>query len=122
MTYEYLCTACGHQWEEEQSITAAPLQKCPACKKNKAQRQVSGGAGFVLKGGGWYADLYSSAKPSSNKGDGESSKSESGAKGETGAKSDTSTKTESTKKSEPKTSGSGGASAAPGKSSGASGA
>jgi putative FmdB family regulatory protein len=63
MTYEYLCTACGHQWEADQSITAAPLKQCPACKKNKAQRQVSGGAGFVLKGGGWYADLYSSAKP-----------------------------------------------------------
>jgi putative FmdB family regulatory protein len=67
MTYEYLCTACGHQWEADQSITAAPLKQCPACKKNKAQRQVSGGAGFVLKGGGWYADLYSSAKPARDK-------------------------------------------------------
>jgi putative FmdB family regulatory protein len=63
MTYEYLCTACGYQWEAEQKITAAPLKRCPECKKDKAQRQVSGGAGFVLKGGGWYADLYSSAKP-----------------------------------------------------------
>lgn len=68
MTYEYLCTACGHQWEAEQKITAEPLKRCPACKKDKAQRQVSGGAGFVLKGGGWYADLYASAKPGAGSG------------------------------------------------------
>ena len=35
--------------------------------------QVSGGAGFILKGGGWYSDLYSSSKPKS--GDGGSSSS-----------------------------------------------
>jgi putative FmdB family regulatory protein len=67
MTYEYLCTACGHQWEAEQSISAKPLTACPKCKKQKAQRQISGGTGFVLKGSGWYADLYSSAKPDSKK-------------------------------------------------------
>ena len=60
MTYEYLCIACGHQWEAEQSISAAPLKKCPACSKSKAKRQVSGGMGFILKGGGWYADGYAS--------------------------------------------------------------
>jgi putative FmdB family regulatory protein len=60
MTYEYACTACGHVWEAEQSISAAPLTECPTCKQATAKRQVSGGAGFILKGGGWYADLYSS--------------------------------------------------------------
>jgi putative FmdB family regulatory protein len=67
MTYEYLCTACGHQWEADQSITAPALKDCPKCNKAKAQRQVSGGTGFVLKGGGWYADLYSSSKSSKSK-------------------------------------------------------
>jgi putative FmdB family regulatory protein len=61
MTYEYACTACGHAWEAEQSISAAPLTECPHCHQAHAKRQISGGAGFILKGGGWYADLYSSS-------------------------------------------------------------
>jgi len=61
MTYEYACTACGHAWEAQQSISAAPLTECPECHQATAKRQVSGGAGFILKGGGWYADLYSSS-------------------------------------------------------------
>jgi putative FmdB family regulatory protein len=64
MTYEYLCNACGHAWEVEQSISEAPLTTCPNCSKATAKRQVSGGAGFILKGGGWYSDLYSSTKKS----------------------------------------------------------
>jgi putative FmdB family regulatory protein len=67
MTYEYICTACGHQWEADQSIKDAALKDCPSCKKASAKRQVSGGTGFVLKGGGWYADLYSSSKGSEAK-------------------------------------------------------
>jgi len=61
MTYEYACTACGHAWEAEQPISASPLSECPHCHQATAKRQVSGGAGFILKGGGWYADLYSSS-------------------------------------------------------------
>ncbi len=60
MTYEYVCQACGHQWEAEQSIKDNPLKKCEACGEDKAKRLVSGGTGFLLKGGGWYADLYGS--------------------------------------------------------------
>jgi putative FmdB family regulatory protein len=62
MTYEYICTACGHAWEAEQKISEAPLRDCPKCAAQTAKRQVSGGAGFILKGSGWYADLYSSSK------------------------------------------------------------
>ena len=64
MTYEYACAECGHQWEAEQSIKDAPIKKCVACGKEKAKRLVSGGTGFLLKGGGWYADLYSSSSKS----------------------------------------------------------
>lgn len=60
MTYEYLCSECQHAWEEEQSISAPPTEKCPHCGKLSAKRQVSGGVGFILKGGGWYADGYGS--------------------------------------------------------------
>lgn len=93
MTYEYLCTDCGHQWEADQSITAAPLKDCPKCKKAKAQRQVSGGTGFVLKGGGWYADLYGSTKPAAKDSSSSSESSKSESKSE-------STKAESSKKSD----------------------
>jgi putative FmdB family regulatory protein len=72
MTYEYLCTACGHAWEAEQSISEAPLKTCPSCHADAAKRQVSGGAGFILKGGGWYADLYSSSKSEKKAGSAES--------------------------------------------------
>lgn len=70
MTYEYVCTACQHEWEASQPISDPPLKECPKCGAQTAKRQVSGGTGFVLKGGGWYSDLYSSARPS-----GDSSKS-----------------------------------------------
>jgi putative FmdB family regulatory protein len=61
-TYEYACSSCGNTWEEMQKITEPALEVCPACKKATAKRQISGG-NFILKGGGWYADLYSSSKP-----------------------------------------------------------
>jgi len=46
--HEYLCTACGHGWEAEQSISAAALTTCPNCHAESEKRQVSGGAGFIL--------------------------------------------------------------------------
>lgn len=73
MTYEYVCTACHHEWEAQQSISEKPLSTCPACKKKTAKRQVSGGAGFILKGGGWYADGYGSSSSSTKTGKSDSS-------------------------------------------------
>jgi putative FmdB family regulatory protein len=73
MTYEYACQACGHTWEAEQSIKDAPLKNCASCGAPKAKRLVSGGTGFLLKGGGWYADGYGSASPSKSSGDSEAS-------------------------------------------------
>ena len=60
--YEYACTACGHEFEEWQKMSDAPVRTCPKCKKKKVERLISRTA-FQLKGGGWYADLYSSSKP-----------------------------------------------------------
>jgi putative FmdB family regulatory protein len=68
-TYEYICTACQHEWEEEQSIKDEPLERCPSCKKKKARRQISRGTGFILKGGGWYSDLYASPSGAAKEGD-----------------------------------------------------
>ena len=95
MTYEYLCTACENAWEAEQSISEAPLKVCPRCKKETAKRQVSGGAGFILKGGGWYADLYGSAPKKSAEAGGESPSSGDSKKSSDTKSSDTK-KTEST--------------------------
>jgi putative FmdB family regulatory protein len=77
MTYEYACEACGHQWEAEQSIKDQPLKRCVSCGKDKAKRLVSGGTGFLLKGGGWYADGYGSKSSSaaSSSGDAPAAKS-----------------------------------------------
>ena len=58
-TYEYLCDACQNEWEIEQRMSEDAIKKCPKCGKMKARRMISGGS-FQLKGGGWYADLYSS--------------------------------------------------------------
>ena len=68
-TYEYECTACGNEFERDQRISEDPIKKCPKCGKQKAKRLISR-TSFVLKGGGWYSDLYGSAKPKSeSKGD-----------------------------------------------------
>jgi putative FmdB family regulatory protein len=100
MTYEYVCTACGHVWEAEQAISAAPLKTCPGCGTEHAKRQISGGAGFILKGGGWYADGYGSSKS----GGSSSSSSDDGASKPTEAKSETKSETKTeTAKSETKT-------------------
>ncbi len=58
-TYEYVCTDCANHWEEIQKISESPIEHCPKCGKATAKRQISGG-NFILKGGGWYADLYAS--------------------------------------------------------------
>jgi len=64
--YEYLCSACGHEFEREQRISEDPIKKCPKCGRQKAKRLISR-TSFVLKGGGWYGDLYASQKPASEK-------------------------------------------------------
>jgi putative FmdB family regulatory protein len=82
-TYDYICDACGHVWEEFQSITAEPTSKCPECKKKKARRRIGPGAGIIFKGSGFYqtdyrSDSYkkaaeSDSKPASGGGDSKSS-------------------------------------------------
>ena len=89
-TYEYACTSCAHEWEAEQSIKEAPLSECPSCHNATARRQISRGTGFILKGSGWYSDLYASGsnKPpaKSDGGSGSSSGSE-GASSDSGSSS-----------------------------------
>jgi putative FmdB family regulatory protein len=55
-TYEYVCPL-GHEFEKFQRITEKPRAKCPACGK-PATRKISGGAGLVFKGSGFYITDY----------------------------------------------------------------
>ena len=57
-TYDYQCSSCSHEWEEEQSIKADPIKECPLCKKESAKRLISK-TSFVLNGGGWAKTGYS---------------------------------------------------------------
>jgi putative FmdB family regulatory protein len=55
-TYEYICAA-GHAFEAFQKISERPKSKCPSCGK-PASRKISGGAGLVFKGSGFYITDY----------------------------------------------------------------
>ena len=57
-TYEYKCNACGHRFEEFQSIKAAPTKKCPVCGKKQVERLISAGGGLIFKGSGFYITDY----------------------------------------------------------------
>jgi putative FmdB family regulatory protein len=59
-TYEYHCTACGHEFEAFQSIKADPIRKCPACAKLKVERKIGIGGAVIFKGGGFYETDYRS--------------------------------------------------------------
>ena len=66
-TYEYECRKCGHQFERFQPITAAPVKTCPKCK-GKVARLLSGGAGIIFKGSGFYQTDYKKTANTSHKG------------------------------------------------------
>jgi putative FmdB family regulatory protein len=59
-TYEYECGACEHRFEKYQSMNDKPVKQCPECGKSKVQRVISGGAGVLFKGSGFYQTDYRS--------------------------------------------------------------
>lgn len=62
--YEYQCNECGRRTEKIQKFSDPELTVCPHCG-GQIERTLTAPA-VQFKGGGWYKDLYSSAKPSSN--------------------------------------------------------
>lgn len=59
-TYDYLCDACGHQFEQFQGINDPLLKTCPACKRRKLRRLLGTGAAIMFKGSGFYQTDYRS--------------------------------------------------------------
>ena len=55
-TYEYRCPL-GHEFEKLQKMSSSGRVKCPDCGK-VAMRLISGGAGLVFKGSGFYITDY----------------------------------------------------------------
>jgi len=88
-TYEFRCPE-GHEFEKfYRSIGTAPREvHCPVCGK-LAERQMSGGAGLVFKGSGFYITDYGKdgkkpqAPPAGESG---ASSGSDASKGESGAK------------------------------------
>jgi putative FmdB family regulatory protein len=58
--YEYECKACEKVIEVQQKMADAPLTNCPDC--DGPISKLMSMSSFQLKGGGWYADGYSSTK------------------------------------------------------------
>ena len=52
-TYEYRCPACGTAFEKFQRMSDEPVAECPKCGA-AAERRISGGAGLLFKGSGFY--------------------------------------------------------------------
>lgn len=58
-TYEYQCVKCQHRFEEFHGMSARPKLKCPVCR-GRVERLISGGAGLLFKGSGFYITDYRS--------------------------------------------------------------
>ncbi|RIV30875.1 FmdB family transcriptional regulator [Micromonospora radicis] len=81
-TYQYACTACGHQLEAVQSFSDEPLTDCPACEGRL--RKVFNSVGVVFKGSGFYrTDSRSSGSESTSSSTGKSGSSDSSSSGST---------------------------------------
>jgi putative FmdB family regulatory protein len=66
-TYEYTCAKCGLHFERLQSMSDKALTVCPkeVCQqprwgKGRVTRAISGGAGLLFKGSGFYITDYRS--------------------------------------------------------------
>lgn len=57
--YEYECQSCKEITETWQGISDEPLSSCPSC--SGPLKKIISVSSFALKGGGWYADGYTSS-------------------------------------------------------------
>ena len=57
-TYDYVCDACRHAFEEFQGMSDRLLRTCPSCGKRRLRRLFGTGAGIIFKGSGFYETDY----------------------------------------------------------------
>ncbi len=103
-TYEYECAKCEAEFEVDQRITDDPIKTCPKCRSRRVKRLISK-TSFVLKGGGWYSDLYSSSGAKDDKDGAKADSSGDGKASESDSKSDSKSESKSESKTESKDSG-----------------
>jgi putative FmdB family regulatory protein len=60
--YEYICEKCCVKEEVLQRFDDDAPSICPNCQEKNTLKKIVTRSAFHLKGGGWYKDLYSSAK------------------------------------------------------------
>jgi putative FmdB family regulatory protein len=82
-TYEYKCKACGNEFEYQQRISDPPKSECERC--GGTLEKLISRSSFLLKGSGWYKDLYSSPKPAGGSSESAGSGKESAAKESSGS-------------------------------------
>ncbi|MGA2234111.1 MAG: zinc ribbon domain-containing protein [Terriglobales bacterium] len=75
--YEYLCTKCGHRFEQIRKFSDKQLRKCPEC--GGVIEQVISAPAVQFKGSGWYVTDY--AKKGASSGSSSSSSSSEGDSG-----------------------------------------
>jgi putative FmdB family regulatory protein len=100
-TYEYVCTACDHRFEDFESMSAKPQVKCPKCGKRRLRRLFGTGAGIIFKGSGFYETDYKKKSGGPSTSESEGKKADADAKAGTKAESKTDSKTESKPESKP---------------------
>lgn len=64
--YEYECLSCKKVTEIWQGLSESPLNNCPVCQGNV--KKIISMSSFALKGGGWYADGYTTPAPACKSG------------------------------------------------------
>lgn len=93
--YEYVCSTCGHRFEQIVRI-GAEAPPCPSCASAEVVKKISA-SGFILKGGGWYKDHYGlKSGGGSSSSDSTSSSSSSSESSSSGSSSTTTTTTTTT--------------------------
>ena len=67
-TYSYRCPQCGRGYDKFQKISDSTLAKCPECG-TRGERVITGGAGLLFKGSGFYITDYKRAGEKAGGGD-----------------------------------------------------
>jgi putative FmdB family regulatory protein len=60
--YEYSCQSCGKVIDVLQKVSDPAPEACSECGAAGSLTKILSRSSFVLKGGGWYADLYGSTR------------------------------------------------------------